>query len=118
MTFELAHGRQPTSVDELDALARQQLYLAGVAFDGMARPVELRFSELPRGNPYDPDADEDDEDDDWWDDGCLVLHMLSRWNVRVDGVHRYDLWLHHADNGSLFVAGTTDVVAGRVQSTW
>jgi hypothetical protein len=120
MICELVRGRHPASVDELDALERQQLYLAGVAFDGMARPVELRFTQLPRGNPYDADADDDDDDDDdgWWDDGCLVLHMLSGWDVWVDGVHRYDLWLHHVDAGSLFVAGTTEMVAGRVQSTW
>lgn len=119
MAWQLVNGRRPEKVEELSPLEREQLFLAGKAFDGMERPAELRFVELEKGNPYDVESDEDDdEDDDWWDDGCLSKSHLSIWRVLVDGRPTYDLWVHHSDNGSLFKAGTTELVAGRTQSCW
>ncbi|MBK7076098.1 MAG: hypothetical protein IPH44_27760 [Myxococcales bacterium] len=106
------HGlRDVTSPDGLTPLERAQLYLAGRAFDGRDRRVEDRFVELPV-------SPEDLADGLDWDDGCLGANML--WTAAVyDGeVHAFDLWVHHADNGCLFTAGSTDQLAGRVQSTW
>lgn len=108
--IEVRNRHAPESADELMPLQLEQLYIVGKRFDGEDRSAELRFVDQP--------VEADDDDDDVWDDGNLAAHALQRWDVYVDGVHRYDLWVHHGDSGCLFVTGTTTDVAGRFQSTW
>ncbi len=109
--MELRNCRTPKSAEELTSLEREQLYIVGKSFDGQDRAAELRFVD----QPLTPEMEDDGID---WDDGNLGAHLLSVWDVYVDGVHRYDLWVHHADSGNLFIAGTTEYIAGRCQSTW
>ena len=111
MAFTLVRGRTPTDPAALSALELEQLRLTGRHFDGRDRPGALRLVDQPI-------PPEDLEEDIDWDDGNLAAHLLSAWEVHEDGVHRFDVWLHHADSGTLFVAGTTEVVAGRCQSQW
>lgn len=118
----LMSGRRPTGPETLSAIDLAQLRVAGRHFDGVDRAPELRFVTIPpprNEETIDEVAEDgDDDDDDEWDDGNLAAHMLSVWEVHVDGEHRYDVWIHHGDNGTLFAAGTTEPLAGRVQSTW
>jgi hypothetical protein len=104
--------RPVTSADQLTPLELDQLRVAGQKFDGEDRPPELRFVELPVA--ANEDGSESDEDA-----GCFALTgFLAVAKVYVDGTHRYDLWQIDPDAASLLLAGTTEVVAGRCQSTW
>ncbi len=106
--------------DELSDLEREQLRIAGIRFDGVDRSAESRLRDEPRhiADPeYDPD-DDDDDDDGWWDDGNLAIHMLSRHEVALPDGMSLDVWLHHADSGTAFAHGTTEIVAEMCQFQW
>jgi hypothetical protein len=88
--------RDITDVGQLSAIDREQLQVAGRCYDGEDLPVEDRL---------DPDGDE-----------FTSFHgTCAHWRV-VDGdEHRYDVWLYQVDSGTVFRAGTTEVVAEVVQ---
>jgi hypothetical protein len=109
--LEFVDAATPRSPEQLDELARDQLRLVGIRFDGRDRSVESRF----RDEFFE---DDDDDDDDKWDDGNLSAHCLVTWRVVEAGNPRYDVWLHHADSGCVFVHGTTTIVAERCQFQW
>lgn len=115
MTWSIVDLRSVTSPDQLAPLELEQLRVAGQRFDGVDRAPELRFVELPVAQ----NNDDDDDDEPDIDEGCFASSgMLAVAKVYVDGTHRYDLWRIDPDAASLFVVGTTEVVAGRCQSTW
>ena len=104
--------RAITSPDGLTPLELEQLHIAGKHYDGVDRAPELRFIELPVTPENDPDGM-------GYDGGCLTLTgFLSLSRVYVDTALRFDLWCLDPDAASLFVAGTTEIVAGRCQSSW
>ena len=112
MTWQIVDVRAVTSTNGLSPLDLEQLRIAGQHYDGVDRAPELRFVELPPTPENDPDGM-------GYDGGCLVLTgFLSLSRVLVDGVLRFDLWRLDPDAASLFSAGTTEIVAGRCQSSW
>ncbi|MCX5741386.1 MAG: hypothetical protein NT062_02675 [Proteobacteria bacterium] len=132
MQLEFRNRRAPFVVEHLNGLQREQLVIVGRHFDGAERSAESRLRDEPpaaRGldvddeeevDDEDNEDDEDDEDDDDdWDDGNLAAHGLELYEVWESERHVYDAWTHHGrDNGCLFKAGTTEVLAGRFQDTW
>jgi len=111
MTLQLSNVRAIAGADELSELDKAQLYQVGTHFDGVDRSAEDRFVDLP----VTEEAEAEGID---WDDGNFKGQLLFVAEVHEDGVHRWDVWVHHADNGCLFEKGTAIVVAGRVQSQW
>lgn len=106
-------------VTKHSALEREQLRITGLRFDGVDRSAESRLRDEPRevADPaYDPD--DDDDDDDWWDDGNLAAHALSHRTVTLGDGTVLDVWQHHADSGTAFAHGTTEVVAEMCQFQW
>ena len=103
---------------KLNPLEREQLRITGLRFDGVDRSAESRLRDEPRdvADPeYDPD---DDDDDDWWDDGNLAAHALSHRTVTLADGTELDVWQHHADSGTAFAHGTTEVVVEMCQFQW
>ena len=89
-----------TDASTLDDAAKAQLHEAGRRYDGNDVPAEARI-----GNG---DDDEDEESG--------KLFRVTRWSIVDDaGTPRYDAWLYQVDSGTIFVAGTTNVVAEIVQ---
>ena len=111
MTMQVVNVRPVNEAGGLSDLQREQLKHVGGHFDGQDRTAEQRFIDLP----ITPEAEADGID---WDDGNFTGQLLSVSEVHEDGMHKWDLWVHHADNGCLFVRGTTTCIAGRVQSNW
>lgn len=110
--LEFRAARHPVDVEGLTPLQREQLVIVGRNFDGVDRSAESRLRD-------EPVPESDDEDDIDWDDGNLAAHGLVVYEAWEDGSHVYDVWCHHGgDNGCVFTAGTTDVIAGRFQDTW
>jgi hypothetical protein len=83
--------RQPSSVEDLSPLERRQLVAAGA--DGM-------------GEARTPEGWLNQEDESYY--GSLEV-----WDV-VDakGVPVYSVWMYQNDNGTVFRAGSTEVVGG------
>lgn len=111
MALEFRNSRMPSEVGELTPLQQEQLVIVGRQFDGYDRSAESRL----RDEPIPDDAEE------WmdWDDGNLAAHGLTFYEAWDGDKHLYDVWVHHAsDNGSVFIAGTTEVIAGRYQDEW
>ena len=107
VAWRISGRRSITSAEGLTQLELQQLRIAGQRFDGVDRPPELRFVELTP-------ADGEDEDR-----GCFASTGFLSVSAVYDGDrHLYDLWQIDPDAACLFVAGTTEQVAGRCQSTW
>ncbi|CAN5903396.1 hypothetical protein BH11MYX3_BH11MYX3_24220 [soil metagenome] len=103
--------RDVVEIDDLTPLQCEQLVIVGRKFDGRPRSAEARL----RDEPIPDDAEE------WmdWDDGNLGAHGLTVSQAWDAGEHLYDVWIHHGgDNGCVFTAGTSDVIAGRFQDTW
>lgn len=72
-----------------------QLVAAGQRYDGLALPVEARLAE---------------------DGEHTFFGACERWEVvGDDGAPLYDVWLYEADSGTVFRAGTTEVVAEIIQ---
>jgi hypothetical protein len=111
MSLKIENVRIVEDAEGLSQLQLKQLYQVGVHFDGQDRSAENRFVNMP----ITPEAEAEGID---WDDGNFVGQLLHVAEVHEDGVHKYDLWVHHSDNGCLFTKGTTEVLAGRVQSQW
>lgn len=87
-----------TDASTLDDVAKAQLHEAGRRYDGNDLPADARIG--------DDDADEESG----------KLFRITRWSLVDDaGTPRYDAWLYQVDSGTLFVAGTTNVVAEVVQ---
>ena len=108
--FEFRAARYPNDTTRLTPLQCEQLVIVGRHFDGVDRSAESRLRDEP--------VPENDDDIDW-DDGNLAAHGLVVYEAWETGVHVYDVWCHHGgDNGCVFVAGTTTVIAGRFQDTW
>lgn len=109
MALEFRNGRRPSDIGQLSALDCKQLEIVGDQFDGETRSAESRL----RDEPVDEDAEFD------WDDGNLAAHGLAVYEAWEGDRHVYDVWVHHgSDNGCVFNAGTTEVIAGRFQDTW
>ncbi|MEU8513719.1 hypothetical protein AB0C76_19315 [Kitasatospora sp. NPDC048722] len=89
-------NRRPiTSADSLTPVQAEQVALSGRLYDGEDLPADRRLS-----------ADGDDE---------AVLDFCELWDVVADGAPRYEAWFYQVDSGSIFLAGTTEVVAEVVQ---
>ena len=111
MSLEFKSCLAPSEIGQLSTIDQAQLELVGKAFDGRDRSAEARLRE----EPIPDDAEE------WmdWDDGNLAAHGLLVYRAWEDGQHVFDVWVHHgSDNGCVFVAGTTELIAGRFQDTW
>lgn len=81
-----------SSDTELDEMQRQQLRVAGTRLDGEELSAEARL---------DPASEE----------ACLA-DLCDVFRVFDDGRHVYDVWqIEIGDSGTVFAAGTTDVVA-------
>ncbi|MDX3538127.1 hypothetical protein PV721_28000 [Streptomyces sp. MB09-01] len=93
---DFTHKRHITSVAQLAPVQVEQLRLCGQAYDGEDRPAERR---LTPGTP-------DDE----------VLYCVELWDVVSDGSPLYEAWFYQVDSGSIFLAGTTEMVAQIIQS--
>lgn len=96
LTF--TNERMPQSVDDLDAIGREQLRVCGLRWDGEDLPPEQRL--------FPTDAENDTN---------LSTRMLAIWDV-IDGTeHVYDAWFYAVDSGVMFRARTTEVVCVVVQ---
>ncbi|MFD8085781.1 hypothetical protein ACFV4F_29235 [Kitasatospora sp. NPDC059722] len=104
---DFTNRRPVTSADSLTPLHAAQVALSGRLYDGEDLPAERRLSADVDG---DADGDADGNDDD---EG--VLHFCELWDVVADGVPRYEAWFYQVDSGSIFLAGTTEVVAEVIQ---
>ncbi len=89
----LTNARFPRSVDQLDAIGREQLRICGQRYDGEDLPPEERL--------FHTDVEIETN---------FYTMMLARWDVLDDGKHVYDAWFFAVDSGVIFRAGTTDVV--------
>jgi len=96
LTF--VNRRYPTSVDELDALGREQLRICGERWDGLDLPAEERLFRA-----------------DFENETNFYTRLLTRWDVLDGDARAYDAWLYAVDSGVVFRAGTTDVVCIVVQ---
>ncbi|MEE1785359.1 hypothetical protein PUR71_20940 [Streptomyces sp. SP17BM10] len=94
---DFTNRRPITSAAPLTPIHAAQVALSGRRYDGEDLPAEQR---LPA------DGDGDDE---------AVLNSCELWDVVADGVPRYEAWLYQADSGSIFLAGTTEMVAEVLQ---
>lgn len=86
------------AIDQLSDIQREQLRLAGKAYDGEDLPAEARL------------ASEEPEEEEG-----SFLGFCALWRV-VDGErHLYDAWLCMVDSGTIFRANTTEAVAEIIQ---
>jgi hypothetical protein len=92
---DFLNRRAITSADSLTPVQAEQVALSGRLYDGEDLPAEQRLS--------------DDGDDE------AVLGFCELWDVVADGVPRYEAWFYQADSGSIFLAGTAEVVAEIIQ---
>jgi hypothetical protein len=97
MPVRLIDRQAITSIDQLAEVQQQQLAAAGKRYDGNDLPAGARLA-------GDPDTDE----------GSFG-GFVALWKG-VDGdAHLYDVWLYNVDSGTIFRAGTTEVVAEVIQ---
>jgi hypothetical protein len=94
----MADERQITNAAELSPIERAQLRAAGKLYDGRDLEPEARLA-----------ATDEDEDETNLAGHCSLGHVF------VDGQHRYDVWRYRVDSGTIFHAGTTEVVAEIIQ---
>ena len=84
---------------ELDAIAQKQLVEASKRYNGKKRTVKAILAG-------------DDED-------MEMIHPPTIERIRIvdaKGKPAYDAWLYNGDSGTVFRAGTTKVVAERIQA--
>ncbi|GAA2814727.1 hypothetical protein GCM10010441_44250 [Kitasatospora paracochleata] len=93
---EFTNRRSITSAQELTPVQVEQVRLCGLAYDGEDLPAGCRLG-----------ADGDDEE--------TVLSFCEVWDVVADGAARYEAWFYQVDSGSVFLAGTTEMVAEIIQ---
>jgi hypothetical protein len=86
-----------SSVDDLAPIHRDQLRQSGLRWDGQDRPAAERL---------------DDSGDEH-----SFLGFCERWDVvdAADETVRYEAWFYMVDSGTIFRAGTADVVAEVIQ---
>ncbi|OKJ49566.1 hypothetical protein AMK27_36615 [Streptomyces sp. CB02009] len=89
--------RKITSVDRLNTTQLEQLRLSGIAYDGQDLPPEERISS----------HDESELES--------VLNSCELWDVATDGFVVFEAWLYQGDSGSIFKAGTTEMIAEIIQ---
>jgi hypothetical protein len=91
-------GRASIKLDGLDATARAQLGIANERYGGGKKTADALFAE---------EATAEEQ-----------IKPSSTERMRVEderGNHLYDAWLYMADSGTIFAAGTTQIVAEVVQ---
>jgi hypothetical protein len=111
MALEFRTPKAPDAIDQLTPLQCEQLFIVGKHFDGRDRSAEARLREEPIPDDAEPWMD--------WDDGNLAAHGLVFYTAWDGDQLLYDVWVHHSrDNGCVFKAGTTEVIADRYQDTW
>ncbi|MFE6817201.1 hypothetical protein [Streptomyces sp. NPDC057675] len=94
---EFTHMRKITSVDQLNTTQLEQLRLSGIAYDGQDLPPAERVS------PHEESELES------------VLYSCELWDVTIDGSVVFEAWLYQVDSGSIFKAGTTEMIAEIIQ---
>jgi hypothetical protein len=94
-TLAFQNPRQPQSATDLTAHLQEQLSIAGRLYDGSPLSAQVRL-----------------ETEDWERtfQSCTLLDLAEE-----DGRVVYEAWFHHGDSGTIFRAGTTEVVAEVVQ---
>ncbi|MEV7021288.1 hypothetical protein [Kitasatospora sp. NPDC093558] len=92
---DFTNRRPITSADALTPVQAAQVALSGRLYDGEDLPAERRLAN-----------DGDDE---------AVLYSCELWDVAADGALLYEAWFYQVDSGSIFLAGTTEVVAEIIQ---
>lgn len=98
MAARFADKLAVSSLSELTEIEREQLRLAGQRYDGENLPAAARL------------AGEEPEQEEG-----SFLGFCDLWRV-VDGdEHLYDAWLYMVDSGTIFRAGTTEIVAEIIQ---
>ncbi|MFF5231427.1 hypothetical protein [Dactylosporangium sp. NPDC000521] len=96
MASRFVDEREIIDAGGLSPVEREQLRAAGRLYDGEDLDAEARLV--------------DDEDDE-----SSFRGFCSLWRV-VDGDEpRFDAWLYQVDSGTIFRAGTTEVVAEVIQ---
>jgi hypothetical protein len=95
--MELTDRRMLTTTDGLSAHEVAQLGEIGRLYFGSVGPVTI--------------------DDDFPGDplASRVLMCVDRWKVVENGTHAYDLWQYMSDSGTMFRAGTSEIVAEIIQ---
>ncbi|MEU3722588.1 hypothetical protein [Streptomyces sp. NPDC031705] len=94
---EFTHRRHITSVTQLGSVQLEQVRLCGTAYDDEDLPAERRLNQ---------DAPDDE----------AVLYACELWDVvAADGTPLYEAWFYQSDSGSIFRAGTTEMVAQVIQ---
>ncbi|MFK0258052.1 hypothetical protein [Streptomyces sp. NPDC090445] len=93
---DFTNRREITSLARLTPVQIEQLRRCGEAYDG---------EDLPPGQRL-PSETSDEES---------VLHGCELWDVAVDGASVYEAWFYRADSGSIFLTGTTEMVAQVIQ---
>lgn len=94
---DFTNRRDITSVAQLTPVQAEQLRLCGQAYDDEDLPAERRVNQ---------DAPDDE----------AVLYSVELWDVASsDGSPVYEAWFYQSDSGSVFLAGTTDMVAQIIQ---
>ncbi len=93
--LEFTNKREISSADQLTPLQAEQLRACGNAYDGSdLSPAELL-----------PGADGDEG----------ILNAVEVWDVVEDDTLVYEAWLYQVDSGTIFRAGTTELVAEIIQ---
>ncbi|MFF9868118.1 hypothetical protein ACF1G0_22340 [Streptomyces sp. NPDC013953] len=92
---DFTNRRRITSVTQLNPIQVEQVALCGTAYDDEDLPADRRLSSDPQ-----------DES---------VLSFCELWDVVVDGAPAYEAWFYQSDSGTIFLAGTTDMVAQIIQ---
>src|SRR5262249_240038 len=85
--------REPETVDDLDAIGREQLRVCGKRWDGEDLPPEERLS------PTDLEIESN-----------FYTAELAVWDGLDGTTHLYDAWFYAVDSGTIFRAGSTEVV--------
>ncbi|MCA9653974.1 MAG: hypothetical protein H6712_03740 [Myxococcales bacterium] len=89
----------PVTLEALDDVRRRQLEIASRLYSGREESAEAILQH----------GDEDQ------DERIHPRFLELRTIVGPDGAPRYDAWLYMVDSGSIFAAGTLDVVAEVIQ---
>ncbi|WP_369776425.1 hypothetical protein [Streptomyces sp. R33] len=92
---DFTNRRQITSVAQLTPIQAEQIALCGAAYDDEDLPADRRLS-----------SDPEDES---------VLSFCELWDVVADQSPVYEAWFYQSDSGSIFLAGTTEMVAQIMQ---
>jgi len=98
--LRIASSIHPVTLDQLDPIRRRQLEIANGLYGGEEESIAVIFG-----------RDEDEEVDERIMPSLTELRSI----VDLDGRPVYDAWLYMGDSGTVFVAGTEQVVAEVIQ---